>query len=186
MYFVLLSFFYHHHQVHHHHHLKTATPKSDQCFLSNTTTDASLRFASLRELPLNLCSPLLFSVIVYWLVGLNPSPTRFACFLVLIMLTGLTGIGLGMVVASAAPSLDSAIAIGPILVIIMILFGGFYVNTASLPPWLDWVQYLSIMRWSFSGLMVNEFGSNLDVGGNGGGSGATFSCNDVDTDAGDT
>ena len=123
MYFVLLSLFYHHHQVHHHHHLKTATPKSDQSFLSNTTTDASLRFASLRELPLNLCSPLLFSVIVYWLVGLNPSPTRFACFLVPIMLTGLTDICLGMVVPSAEPNLDSAIATGAVVVIIMFIFG---------------------------------------------------------------
>lgn len=35
--------------------------------------------------------------------------------------------------------------------------------------------------------MVNEFGTNLDVGGNGGGSsGTSFNCRDVDTDAGET
>lgn len=139
------------------------------------------------ELPLNLCSPLLFSVIVYWLVGLNESPTRFACFIVLILLTGLAGIGLGMIIASAFSSVEAALAVGPIAVIVMILFGGFYINIESLPPALHWIQNLSIMRWSFQGLMVNEFGSNLDVGGNGGGSGGTtFNCRDVDTDAGET
>ena len=60
-------------------------------------------------------------------------------------------------------------------------------NIDSLPPWLAWIQYLSIMRWSFSGLMINEFGTDIDVGGNGGGkSGTSFNCRDVDTEAGDT
>ena len=57
-----------------------------------------------------------------------------------------------------------ALAFAPIVVVLMILFGGFYINVDSLPVWLAWLQYLSIMRWSFSGLAVNEF------------TGATFSC----------
>jgi ABC-type multidrug transport system permease subunit len=71
------------------------------------------------ELPLNILSPLLFSVIIYWLVGLNPAPTRFVCFLVLIVETGLAGIALGMIVASLARDIDSAVNLGPVLVIIM-------------------------------------------------------------------
>ena len=55
-------------------------------------------------------------------------------------------------------------AFAPIVVVLMILFGGFYINVDSLPVWLAWLQYLSIMRWAFMGLAVNEF------------TGATFSC----------
>ena len=50
----------------------------------------------------------------------------------------------------------------------MILFGGFYINVDSLPLAIQWVQYLSIMRWGFSGLAINEL------------KGVRFSCDDVD------
>ena len=60
-----------------------------------------------------------------------------------------------------------ASALAPIIVVLMILFGGFYINVDSLPAALAWLQYLSIMRWAFMGLAVNEF------------TGTTFSCGDV-------
>jgi len=126
------------------------------------------------ELPLNLVSPLVFGCVVYWLVGLNDSPGRFFTFLVILLLIGFAAIGLGMLIAAATPNQDAAQAAAPIVVVLMILFGGFYINVDSLPDALAWIQYLSIMRWAFMGLAVNQF------------KGETFSCKDVDVEAGDT
>jgi ABC-type multidrug transport system permease subunit len=39
-----------------------------------------------------------------------------------------------------------ASALAPIVVVLMILFGGFYINVDSLPDAIAWLQYLSIMR----------------------------------------
>lgn len=39
----------------------------------------------------------------------------------------------------------------------MIVFGGFYINVESLPVAIQWLPYLSILRWSFSGMAINEF-----------------------------
>ena len=50
----------------------------------------------------------------------------------------------------------------------MILFGGFYINIESLPVWLRWVQYLSLMRFAFEGLCVNEMKDLV------------FSCDDIE------
>ena len=58
-------------------------------------------------------------------------------------------------------------SLGPIAVVLMILFGGFYINIESLPIWLRWVQFLSLMRFAFEGLIVNELKD------------ATFTCDDV-------
>ena len=55
----------------------------------------------------------------------------------------------------------------PLLPLFASLFGGFYINIESLPDWLRWVQYLSLMRFAFEGLIVNELAD------------ATFTCDDV-------
>ena len=49
------------------------------------------------ELPLNTVTPLLFGCVVYWAVGLNPLPGRFFKFLVILLLTAFSALGLGMV-----------------------------------------------------------------------------------------
>ena len=89
---------------------------------------------------MNLISPLIFGCAVYWMVGLNPQADRFFNFLVLLLLTGFGAIGVGMMVASAAPSATVAQAFAPIIMVLMILFGGFYINIDSLPDAIAWIQ----------------------------------------------
>lgn len=111
----------------------------------------------IAELPFNLISPIFFGCVVYWIVGFNPAPDRFLSFLTLLLLTGLAAVGLGMFLASVFKNPDVARDISPIVVVLMILFGGFYVNVESLPMAIRWIQYLSLLRWGFVGLTVNEF-----------------------------
>ena len=92
---------------------------------------------------------------------------NFLVFLILLTLIGFCAIALGMIIAAAAPTTEAATVFGPIIVVLMILFGGFYINVGTLPVWLQWVQYLSLMRIAFEGLAVNEF-TNLK-----------FTCSDV-------
>ena len=88
-------------------------------------------------------------------------------FTLLLTAIGFCAIGLGMIIACLAPDVETAISLGPISVVLMILFGGFYINIESLPIWLQWVQYLSLMRFAFEGLAKNEFDA------------ASFICDDV-------
>lgn len=76
----------------------------------------------------------------------NGDAGNFLVFLLLLTSVGFCAIGLGMIIASAAPTTEAANAIAPLFVVLMILFGGFYINIESLPVWLQWVQYLSLMR----------------------------------------
>ena len=123
------------------------------------------------EIPFNFLGPMFFGTIVFWVVGLgNGDWMNFLVFLCLLAAIGFCAIGLGMIIASAAPTPESANAIAPLFVVLMILFGGFYINIDSLPDWLQWVQYLSLMRYAFEGLAVNEFSS------------AVFTCEDVKED----
>jgi len=109
------------------------------------------------EVPFNFIGPILFGTIVFWIVGLGQGDVlNFIVFVILLALIGFAAIALGLIIAVVSPTIEAATAFGPIAVVVMILFGGFYINIESLPSWLTWVQYLSLMRFAFEGLAVNE------------------------------
>jgi hypothetical protein len=41
--------------------------------------------------------------------------------------------------------------------VLLLLLGGFYVNTANIPAAWRYISHLSFVRWSFAGLAINEF-----------------------------
>ncbi len=117
----------------------------------------------LCELPLNLLPCTIFGCIVYWLVGLNPH--RFGYFIAILMLEAITAVSLGLAVSAAAPNPEIAQALGPLPIILSLVFGGFFINIASLPIVANWLPYVSFLKWVFQSLSINEF---TDV---------TFKCN---------
>eukprot|EP00164_Ancoracysta_twista_P004741 GFYU01006420.1.p1 GENE.GFYU01006420.1~~GFYU01006420.1.p1 ORF type:complete len:698 (-),score=217.27 GFYU01006420.1:165-2198(-) len=130
---------------------------------------ASTYFISkaLTEIPLRLMSgPLILSCIVYWMTGLEPDGDRFGRFLAIVMLDFWCSIGLGILIGSMVPSVELASALGPVLMIIFLLFGGFYINKDSIPIGAQWVAELSFIKYAFEALMVNEM------------TGVTFTCAD--------
>lgn len=64
-----------------------------------------------------------YSTIIYWAVGLNPYADRYFIFLVTVLLTTFTSMALGFLVSALSPSKLIANAIGPPILIILLLFG---------------------------------------------------------------
>ena len=114
------------------------------------------------ELPVNMLPALIFSCVVYYIVGLNPNV--FGYFILIVMLTALTAISLGLAISAMVPTVEAALALGPPCIIIALLFGGFYINLSSLPIVANLIPYVSFLRWGFAALCTNEF------------TGETFTC----------
>ena len=112
---------------------------------------------ALSDIPWRLPSAIIQGLIAYWLVGLNPSAGRFGLFLLQIVLLSNSSQALGLIVSALAPNAAVAGALGPFFTIVLLLFGGFYINAESIPVGARWIQYLSHIRYSFVGLCLNEF-----------------------------
>jgi ABC-type multidrug transport system permease subunit len=84
-------------------------------------------------------------------------------------MTTVNAAAIGYFVSSISPNIQIANAIGPPVFIILLLYGGFYINASSLPPGSEWVRYISLIYWGFQALVLNEF------------TGETFSCQPDET-----
>jgi ABC-type multidrug transport system ATPase subunit len=124
---------------------------------SNNAYSTFTYFASkvLVEIPLIVAPSLLYSLIIYWMVELNPH--HFIEFALILMLLNVTAAALGLAVSAAAPSVEAANAMSTPFMIIGILFGGFYINVKSLPIVANWIPYMSLFRWGFQALLINEY-----------------------------
>lgn len=84
---------------------------------------------TLIEIPYLVLLPILFSVIIYWMVGFNDSESEIVfVFIFLTMLSSLNGNALGLVTGSAFSTVKQATAMMPLLLLPMMLFGGLFKN----------------------------------------------------------
>jgi len=111
----------------------------------------------LSELPLVTFMSSLFGTVVYYLTGMNRGVGKFANFLKILALHGLTAEATGMGIGAISPNSDVALALFPAILVINIIFDGKNISEENTPRLLRWVPKLGLIRWGFEGLCVNEF-----------------------------
>lgn len=121
--------------------------RADVYFLSKT----------LAEAPVFATIPLVFTVIAYYMIGLNPAPERFFIASGLAALITNVATSFGYLISCASSSVSMAASVGPPIIIPFMLFGGFFLNSGSVPPYLGWISYLSWFRYGNEALLVNQW-----------------------------
>eukprot|EP00762_Andalucia_godoyi_P004214 ANDGO_05550.mRNA.1 hypothetical protein len=124
---------------------------------------------SVVELPLQLLEPVLFSVIVYWMTGLNPLPDRFLIFVGMMALLTFLGNSMGLLIAASTSGFETAAIISRITMIFFMLFSGFLVSDSSIPIWLRWIKPCLYLTYAYKISLVNEL------------AGETFYCTSSET-----
>jgi ABC-type multidrug transport system ATPase subunit len=113
---------------------------------------------SVAELPRLVALALLFSCITYWMVGLQPHPSSFFIFVAIVLITTHTAESLTLMASTSAKSPQTAAAIAPVLIVLSLLFGGFFIGPNVIPVWLRWLRYISFIFYGFAAVMTNQFG----------------------------
>ena len=121
---------------------------------------------------------ILFSLIAYFMTGLQRSAGQFFVFLLTIFMASVFGSALCFFIAASIPvfskiklTLQSSssrqtrcflhLAVALIMVIllfvIMMMFSGFLIELVSIFNWLSWIQWVSAFRYGSNVLTINEF-----------------------------
>ncbi|KAI8621733.1 P-loop containing nucleoside triphosphate hydrolase protein [Chytriomyces sp. MP71] len=109
------------------------------------------------EVPFQILLPWAQISIIYWMAGLSNDITRYFTLVAIVILASFVGFSIGVCCACSFPNLEVALLAVPLILMPMMLFSGFFVNTAQIPAWLRWIKYLSPMKYAFEGAVRNQF-----------------------------
>ncbi|XP_072964537.1 ABC transporter G family member 5 [Typha angustifolia] len=108
-------------------------------------------------LPFLLILAALFTIPLYWLVGLNPSPAAFAYFLLLIWLILYTANSVVVCFSALAPNFIVGNSIIAGVMGSFFLFSGYFITKKNMPSCWVFMHYVSLFKYPFEGFLVNEF-----------------------------
>ncbi|KAG5189322.1 P-loop containing nucleoside triphosphate hydrolase protein [Tribonema minus] len=110
----------------------------------------------LAETALQVILPIIFSCIVYWTVGLQPVASKFFIFTGFMILCSLSATSLALLISAFARTTDLSVTMLPSMLETFRLFGAFYMPPASTPAYFVWLNDISYVTYSYTGVSINE------------------------------
>lgn len=120
-------------------------------------TDVYFICKTMAEVPIFLLMPFVFTCIMYYVVGLNPAFNHFLLCILIIVLVSTAATSFGYLVSCISPTVTIALSVGPPVIIPFLLFGGFFLNVGSIPPYFQWLSYLSWFKYGTEALYINQW-----------------------------
>lgn len=108
------------------------------------------------EMASQIISPIIFSCIVYWMVGFQRNGSKFMIFMVLMVLCQLAATSLALMVSAVCRTTDLSVTVLPMALEINRLYGGFFLSPMILPKYFVWLDALSYVKYTYTAISLNE------------------------------
>ena len=95
--------------------------------------------------------PIIFSSIVYWLVGYQAVAAKFFVFLGFMILCSMAATSLAMMISAWCRTTELTVIVLPMALEVTRLFGGFFLSPANIPPYFVWLSALSYAQYTYVG-----------------------------------
>lgn len=121
----------------------------------------------LITIPFNVIGLFINVVLTYYACGLRDTDTGgggyFLYLFTIFIITDTLGHLLAQITSNITPSVQVATDVYPIFVFSLASFEGFLIFLPNFPNWISWAAYFSFLRYSFQGLILNEFSGNDEL-----------------------
>ncbi|BAE62610.1 unnamed protein product [Aspergillus oryzae RIB40] len=109
------------------------------------------------DIPITIFQITLWSVILYFMVGLKMSASAFFTYFVVLFACAMCSTALFRAVGAVFRTFDGASKVSGYVVTIMAMYAGFQIQYTQMRPWFGWLYWLNPVAYAFDGLMSNEF-----------------------------
>ncbi|PRP78720.1 ABC transporter G family member 14 [Planoprotostelium fungivorum] len=109
------------------------------------------------ELPFIFFYPILFVCISYFMIQLRLSVGHFFIFLGLTCAICLVSSALGLVISCLIPDMKKANVFASIAMLTTTLIAGFYIRVENIRWFVQWMKFLSFIKYGFDAYIINEF-----------------------------
>jgi ABC-type multidrug transport system permease subunit len=125
----------------------SSTYRTSSYYLSKMVTD----------LPRSMFYAVLFTVAVYFTVGLKLSIGSVLRFYLVTLGVSNFGEALAITISVVTGNAQTSAAIAPVLIIISVLFAGFFTQTGQIPGFVRWIKWISFVYFSANAFAQVEF-----------------------------
>lgn len=108
-------------------------------------------------LPYLLAVAVVFSVSVYFLVGLCATWQAFGFFVLVIWVIVLMANSFVLFLSSVAPNFIAGTSLVTVLLAGFFLFSGYFISQDSLPKFWKFMHYFSMYKYALDALLINEY-----------------------------
>lgn len=118
---------------------------------------------TIAELPLFFVIPAVFVSICYPMIDLREGWDYYLICLGIVVLVANVATSFGYMISCASSSISMALSIAPPIVIPFLIFGGFFLNSDTVPNYFKWLSYFSWFRYGNEALMINQWNGITDI-----------------------
>ncbi|KAL0400669.1 UNVERIFIED_CONTAM: ABC transporter G family member 8 [Sesamum latifolium] len=108
-------------------------------------------------LPYLLAIAIIYSISVYFLVGLCATWQAFAYFVLVIWVIVLMANSFVLFLSSIAPNFIAGTSLVTVLLAGFFLFSGYFISQESLPKFWLFMHYISMYKYALDAMLINEY-----------------------------
>ncbi|KYQ99842.1 ABC transporter G family protein [Tieghemostelium lacteum] len=109
------------------------------------------------DLPITFLQVFLFSIVAYFMFGLDYQADKFFIFCFILIGIALASTNLFRVIGSFCGSMYIGENVLIVIFIFLITYAGYIIPYDKMHPWFQWVFWINPFAYAFKALMANEF-----------------------------
>merc|ERR1711934_1326375 len=116
-----------------------------------------------QEIPYGVLGSIGFSLITYFVIGLKMTPYAFFFYTLCSFTVNMVSTAIAFGVASNIHIDFLPQALCTVWNTLNILVSGFFLPKCQIPKWWSWLYWISYQQWTWSALMINQYGDQSGV-----------------------
>ncbi|KAK1485692.1 ABC-2 type transporter [Colletotrichum cuscutae] len=113
------------------------------------------------DIPVILFQISVFSIVLYFMVGLKTSAAAFFTFWVVVVATTMCMTAMFRSIGAGFTTFDGASKASGFMVTALIMYCGYMIQKSQMHPWFVWIFWINPLAYAFDSLMSTEFYGQL-------------------------